>query len=102
MALFPWRDNLGATVQDNNAVDIQFKKTGAQINTTFDVSATVKLITPMNCSIGMGLTVLPTLTIKTFLSASIRSVSNINAQATKAITQWKSIIFRYIGDRTNV
>ena len=99
MAIIPWRDHLGNTVQDHNGVDIQFKRTKAQINMGLDVSATVKLIVPMSVNINMGFTVTPTLTIKTFLSSSIRSVFNINAQATKAITKWKTIMFKYIGDR---
>jgi len=99
MAITPWRDYLGATVRDYLGVDIQFKKTSAQINSIFDLEATVKLIVPMSCSIDMGLSVAPTMTVKVFPSASIRSVFNINAQATKAITKWKSIMFKYIGDR---
>lgn len=102
MAIIPWRDDLSATVQDHLGVDIQFKVTKAQINSTFDLEATVKLITPMSCSIVMGLSIAPTMTVKVFPSASIRSVFNINAQATKAITKWKTIMFKYIGDRTNV
>ena len=99
MALIPWPDQNGTSVVDQNGLDIQFKRTSAKINAEFDISATVKLITPMNAEIAASFDISPTATIKVYMAASIRSVWTINPQGQEGISKWPTIMFRYIGDR---
>lgn len=100
MAIVPWITNTDEKIQDHLGFDILFKKTVAQINCEAEIDANLNVIrrlgeAPVVCEAEID----TQLTVRKFMSSRIIATSFVNAQANEAITQWATIMFRYIGER---
>jgi len=101
MALQSWITDTGEKIQDQNAEDIVFKKTAAQINYGFTVSPQMTLKKPMgNVSINYEFGISAFMILRKFMSSRILYQWIINTAANSRVSEWTTIMIKYIGDRS--
>ena len=98
--LFPWEDENGDSIVDENGDDIQFKITSASFALGIDIDPELTLITPLGADFNFDVNISPFLTVQKFLSTTLRFDLDINPSADKVISNWDSIIFLNIGNQT--